>query len=363
MCTNSSSWLARPSEVSAAAIDDEAAVEARLAPAWHGVGPRRRACARAARRAPRRSPAAPSWKRGRDIRRGSERRAQHQAQGTPERRRIGEPAPAACIDCAAHESPRRGARWPSCSVVWASWRWRRRRAPRRTGSSARPTCRSRCGCSAGRRRSCSSSRSWRSRRCGRRRSCSSQHRRGCSSACPPRGMAGEPPRRGAVRTRHLQRLRRRAGYAGELLGDVHLRHLLGRHARRERAVRRRLPRVQPVAHVRARGRRRSRALSAEGGRTRPPLRYPRVAGDVAVGRGDRRLRVAGARLRRNATSRDARGAVARLLPGDAPRDDAVRGRGVGRRRPTGSAPTSTCSRGCRRSCAGRGRRRSACAGR
>ena len=40
-------------------------------------------------------------------------------------------------------------------------------------------------------------------------------------------------------------------HAGELLGDVHLRRLLGRHAARERAVRRHLPRVQPVADVRA----------------------------------------------------------------------------------------------------------------
>ena len=82
------------------------------------------------------------------------------------------------------------------------------------------------------------------------------HRRRLFAAAGAAGMAGEPGRRGTVRAGRLQRVRRRAGHAGELLGDVHLRHLLGRHAGRERAVRRRLPSAQPVADVRARAARR-----------------------------------------------------------------------------------------------------------
>ena len=90
-----------------------------------------------------------------------------------------------------------------------------------------------------------------------------------------------------------------------------------------------------------------RAPGAEGLRA-PAAALPGAARAVA-GRGPaRRLRLARARLRRTRQPVDARGAVARLLPGDARRHARLRGRGVGRRARTASAPTSDCSRGCRR---------------
>ncbi len=65
------------------------------------------------------------------------------------------------------------------------------------------------------------------------------------------GVARQFDRHGAVRARALQRLRRHAGVVGELQRDVHLRDLLGRHARAERAARRCVRPAQPVALVRA----------------------------------------------------------------------------------------------------------------
>ena len=213
----------------------------------------------------------------------------------------------------------------------ASRRWRSRRAPRRTGSSARRTCRSPCGCSAGRRRSCSSSRSSRCRRCGRRRSCRSST--GGALFALPTALEWLASLVGVG----LFALVLYSGFAGaqvaagELLGDVHLRDLLGRHAGGERAVRRRVPRAQPVAHVRARARWRSRALSrAASRRERPPLRYPEWLGmwpAVAGIVGFAWLELVYVRPRQPV---DAGGAVARLLPRDARRDGAVRRRGVGR---------------------------------
>ena len=129
-----------------------------------------------------------------------------------------------------------------------------------------------------------------------------------------------------------------SGFAGaqvaqrELLGDVHLRDLLGRAAGGERAVRRHVRGVQPVAVVCAGARLgRAGALAPRASLAAPPLRYPRAAG-----RCGRRSRASSAsRGWSSCTSnRDepstAGGAVARLLPGDARRDAAVRGRGVER---------------------------------
>ena len=105
---------------------------------------------------------------------------------------------------------------------------------------------------AGRRPRCSSSRSSRSRCCGREPRLQEPRwrplpRSGAYSApAPSRSVCGAIGVallfRGARR-----RLRRRAGGAGQLRADVHPDHLLGRARVRERAVRRRVPRVQPVA--------------------------------------------------------------------------------------------------------------------
>ena len=87
----------------------------------------------------------------------------------------------------------------------------------------------------------------------------------------------------------------RTGSAGELLGDVHLRRVLGWHATGERAVRRHLPRAQPVADMRARAER-ARARDPRARARRGALALSRVAGDVAGGGDDRRVRVVGADL-------------------------------------------------------------------
>ena len=128
-----------------------------------------------------------------------------------------------------------------------------------------------------------------------------------------RGLAREPGRRGPVRAGRLQRLRRRSGHRGELLGDVHLRDLLGRHPGRERAVRRHLPRAQPVAAcaraigaLGAAGARRAQARAAAALPASGSALWPAIAGD-------RGLRVAGADLRRKRQPVDAGGAVAGLL--------------------------------------------------
>ena len=200
-------------------------------------------------------------------------------QGTPERTSIGEPARSPCIDCAAHESLLRRRTLAlllgALGLVALALAGERRRArDRRQGGPADPGVAVQLdrGDRAGRLvrgalDAVEDARSCRSRACA-----------GCSLLPAAGGMAREPDRRGAVRARPLQRLRRRAGDAGELLGDVHLRHLLGRHARRERAVRRRVQRVQPVAHVRARARGARARCCAEDGRRGPPLRYPKWLG-------------------------------------------------------------------------------------
>ena len=106
-------------------------------------------------------------------------------------------------------------------------------------------------------------------------------------------LAAAARRRGAARSRGVEvvcgaigvallvardvgRLRRAAGPAGQHRPDLRPRHLLGRPGVRERAVRRRVPRVQPVAGGRPRARavpRRARA------RTRSALgRWPAALG-------------------------------------------------------------------------------------
>jgi hypothetical protein len=136
-------------------------------------------------------------------------------------------------------------------------------------------------------------------------------------------MAGGPVRRGLFALVLYSGFAGAQVAAGELLGDVHLRHLLGRDAGRERAVRRHLPRAQPVAHVRARS---PRSGALRGWRQRARCCATRAGSGCGRRRRDRRLRLARARLRRPRPPVDARGAVARLLPRDARRDGAVRGR-------------------------------------
>ena len=118
-------------------------------------------------------------------------------------------SPACSVDCREHESPASLA----AAARWAAWSSRRccslPGAPH-TASSARPTCRSPCGCSAGPRRSCWWCPSWRSPRCGGALSCRSSTAAGCSrchGACSGRRAYW----RGAVRARALQRLRRGTG--------------------------------------------------------------------------------------------------------------------------------------------------------
>ena len=86
---------------------------------------------------------------------------------------------------------------PSLLGGTAFARWRSRRAPTRTASSARPTCRSRSGCSAGPPRSCWSSPSSRSPRCGARLSCRSHRAQRLDQPFQrPLGLAREPARPG-----------------------------------------------------------------------------------------------------------------------------------------------------------------------
>ena len=220
------------------------------------------------------------------------------------------------------------------------------RARRRTGSSARPTCRSPCGCSAGRRRSCWSFRSSRCRRCGRGRSCRSRSGAGCSRCRAAVELARGPARRVGVFALVVY-----SGFAGAQVTQanfsvtfIYVIFWVGA-AGRERAVRRRVPRAEPVADVRARvlGADRARAaaratraaaaaLSARGSGV-----WPAIAGIV----GFAWLELVYVEHDRPV---DARGAVARLLPSDARGDGAVRRGGVELRRRTGSACTSTCSR-------------------
>ena len=100
----------------------------------------------------------------------------------------------------------------------------------------------------------------------------------------------------------------------------------------ERAVRRRLPRLQPVADLRAGAPRAERGARA-GRRSRGPLlRYPRWLGvwpSVGVIVGFAWLELVYIPVDREHPSH-AGGAVARVLPRDAGRDGVVRRRGVGR---------------------------------
>ena len=288
MCTHSSSWLAGPSEVSAAAIDDEAAVEAGLAPAWHRVAVARRACARAARRAGRRAPAGRAGRRREMSVDAASGTVQHHSGGyarAASNRRSR--ASCACIDCAAHESPLRGALLPPLLgglglVALALPGERRGARHRRQGRPADP------------RVAVQLDGGDRARRLVRRAldavdapaaaAASSRARLFATAGCA-RGMACEPASAWRCSRSSLQRLRRRAGEAGELLGDVHLRDLLGRHPGRERAR-------SATSSARSTRGGRARALVAAAGAAisrrgrprRPPLRYPRVAGHVARGR-------------------------------------------------------------------------------
>ena len=181
-----------------------------------------------------------------------------------------------------------------------------------------------------------------------------QHRRRLFRLPRALRLAREPRRGGAVRARALQRVRRRPGAERELLGDVHLRDLLGRHAAGERAVRGHLPCLQPVADVRPRDRRDDRCAGSPASGP-PAAALPEVARAVAVGGGDRGLRLAGARLHpgRPRAPEHAGRAVARVLPGDARAGWRCSGSRSGGGRPTASGSTSTCSHGCRRCCATR----------
>ena len=196
---------------------------------------------------------------------------------------IGECHEAVSIDCRGHEGLARSPAFVARPPAWASRRSCSRRAPRRMGSWAGPICRYPCGCSAGRRRSCSWSRSWRCPRCGSEPQLQEQHRRRlfrlpapsstgsrASSACACSrsfSTADSPARRCRTRTSR----------------DLHLRDLLGGHAACERAVRRHLQRVQPVADVRARGPR-ARGRAPRAALERAAAALPRVARVVAVGR-------------------------------------------------------------------------------
>ena len=87
--------------------------------------------------------------------------------------------------------------------------------------------------------------------------------------------AGDPRRRDRrrdARARARRRLRRPADAAGQLRADLRLHHLLGRAGVRERAARRRLPPLQPVAGDRPRAvpRPRAPALPRSGSGAGPP---------------------------------------------------------------------------------------------
>ncbi len=161
------------------------------------------------------------------------------------------------------------------------------------------------------------------------------------------GGAREPIRRRRVRARALQRLRREPGVVGQLQRDLHLRGLLDRDADRQRAARRRLRRAQPVALLRESD---SLARRAPGTASllAPAPALPRPSRTVA-GRGPARgLRLAGARVRGTRQPVDPGRIVTRLLPADAGRHAGLRRGDVGRPARMASAPTSDCSRGCRR---------------
>ena len=149
-------------------------------------------------------------------------------------------------------------------------------------------------------------------------------------------------RRRAVRDRDLRRLRGRRLGARQPRADVHPDRLLGRPGVRQRAVRRRVPRVQPVARDPAAGHPAvPRALG--------PLPRRARAARLHVGR-------AGLRLGRGAGRPDhRRGRLHRLHARDA---GGLRDRGVDRATARPSPSTSTSSRACR--CGRRATASSAC---
>ena len=138
------------------------------------------------------------------------------------------------------------------------------------------------------------------------------------------------------------------GVVGELQRDLHLRDLLGRHADRQRAAGRRLRRAQPVALVRP-----GDPLGSGGGWPRGPSPGRRCATRSGSASGRRwRCSIGFAWLELVYVERDSPSMLAALSLGyflrDARRHARLRRGGVGRRARTASAPTSGCSRGCRR---------------
>ena len=191
-----------------------------------------------------------------------------------------------------------------------------------TGSSASRTCRSRAGCSRGRRRSCSSSRSsalavlWPRPRLQRRAASAGRAARAAWLE-----VAVRRDRHRGLRRRRLRRVRRHAGGARRTCADRGLRHLLGRRSRSLSVLFGDVFRaVQPVAGGRARDAAWAcgRAPRRRGARRRCAYpawlgRWPAVAGHPRASPGSssstptrttrRQLGDAGARLRGRAARR------------------------------------------------------------
>ena len=108
-------------------------------------------------------------------------------------------------------------------------------------------------------------------------------------------------RRRAARARRLERPRRRPDRRRQLRADVRLRDLLGRPGSGQHPVRRRLPRLQPVARDRAR--RRVRRVRGWPARCRRPSPTRRWLGRWPAVATHPRLRLDRARLCRTATTR------------------------------------------------------------
>ena len=125
-----------------------------------------------------------------------------------------------------------------------------------------------------------------------------------------------------VRADRLRGARRHREHDRQLGADLHLRHLLARLRAAQPAVRRRVPRVQPVEGDRpggGMGRAEGDARGAAGA-----ARLPGVARPLARGRRDLRLRRDGADCLGRRQPPHARGRRARLLGPDLHRDGALR---------------------------------------
>ena len=133
-----------------------------------------------------------------------------------------------------------------------------------------------------------------------------------------------------VRAHHLRGTARHAEHHRELRADLHLRDLLARAGAAERAVRGRIPRVQPVACDRPGGGVGRANRSAH--RAAGAARVPRMAWPLAGRRGHIRLRDDGAgRLERRQAGQPGR-RRARLLRDHLHRDGALRSRALDRPR-------------------------------